>query len=118
MVGTELHLRRGGDRTPAPLPSGGFLYAAERQYGHWAILQPLYKALGQIYKAAMTFYQANKKTKEGSLLDPSTFFQYRRRHSQFERFWASTKNGRRRRTVEGYLRKFIDGLTEVDVGGV
>jgi hypothetical protein len=66
-----------------------FLYAAEREYSHWQILQPLYKALGQIYKAAMAFYQANKKTKEGSLLDPSTFFKYRGRHSQFEKFWAS-----------------------------
>ncbi len=94
-----------------------FLYAAEREYPHWATLQPLYKALGQIYKAAMTFYQANKKTKEGSLLDPSSFFKYRGRHSQFEKFWASAKNGRRR-TVDGYLRKFIDALAEVDVRGV
>jgi hypothetical protein len=90
------------------------LYAKEREYSHWAILQPLCKALGQIYKGAMTFYQANKKTKEGPLLDPSTFFKYRGRHSQFEKFWASAKNIRRS-TVDGYLRKFIDALTEVDV---
>lgn len=94
-----------------------FLYAAEREYSHWGILQPLYKALGQIYKGAMTFYQANKRTKEGSLLDPSTFFKYRGRHSQFEKFWASAKNGRRR-AVDGYLRKFIDALAEIDVLGV
>jgi uncharacterized protein YpmB len=107
-VGTELrrHSRQ-----------ASFLYATEREYSHWAILQPLYKALGQIYKGAMTFYQANKKTKEGSLLDPSTFFKYRGRHSQFEKFWESAKNSRRR-TVDGHLRKFIDALTEVDVRGV
>jgi hypothetical protein len=75
----------------------GFLYATERECSHWAIVQPFYKALGQIYKGAMTFCQANKKTKEGSLLDPSTFFKYRGRHSQFEKFWASAENSRRRR---------------------
>lgn len=94
-----------------------FLYAAERESSHWSTLQPLYKTLGLIYQAAMSFYRANKKTKDGSLLDPSTFFKYRGRHLQFEKFWASGTNTRRS-TADRYLRKFVDGLKEVDVRGV
>lgn len=91
-----------------------FLYATEREYSYWKILQPLYKGLGQLYQAALAFYRANKKTKDGLLLDPSTFFKYKGRHLQFQKFWASGKNGRRGATND-QLRRFINGLKEVDV---
>lgn len=94
-----------------------FLYAAERESSYWLIFKPFYKAIGEIYGGALTFYRANKKTKDGSLLDPSTFFKYKDRHLQFGKFWASGKN-RRRSAVRARLRKFVEGLEDVDVRAV
>ena len=91
-----------------------FLYATEREESHWKVLQPLYKGFGQLYQAALAFYRANKKTKDGLLLDPSTFFKYRGRHRQFQKFWASGENSRRSATSD-QLRRFIKDLKEVDV---
>lgn len=93
-----------------------FLYAAEREHSHWKTLHPLYRAFEQIYHTAMAFYRANKRTKDASLLDPSTFFKYRGRHLQFQKFWASSKN-RRRNAVGGQLRKFVEGLRGINVRG-
>lgn len=93
-----------------------FLYAAERESSFWATFEPFNKAIKQIYRGALTFYQANKKTKDGLLLDPSSFFKYKDRHHQFERFWASAKNTRRG-NVSVRLQKFVDALREVDVRG-
>ena len=94
-----------------------FLYAAEREGSYWSVLKPFYKAIGEIYGGALTFYRANKKTRDGSLLDPSTFFKYKDRHLQFERFWVSGKN-KRRGAVQARLRKFIEGLEQIDVRSV
>jgi hypothetical protein len=91
-----------------------FLYVSERETAFWHVLQPLYKAFRQLYQAALAFYRANKKTKDGLLLDTSTFFKYKGRHLQFQKFWTSAKGGRRAAT-NSQLRRFINGLRETDI---
>jgi hypothetical protein len=105
-----IHLRRQNLRA-------NFLYTAEREYNYPRVLQPLYRAFDQFYKVAMAFYRANKRTKDGSLLDPSTFFKYRGRHIQFQQFWMSNKN-RKRKVSQTAIQKFIQGLEAMDVRGV
>jgi hypothetical protein len=93
-----------------------FLYATERENKYSRVLQPLYRILDQFYKVAMAFYRANNRTKDGSLLDPSSFFKYRGRHLQFHQFWMSNKN-RKRKASRDAIQKFIKGLEAIDVRG-
>lgn len=104
------YLRRHAMRT-------NFLYAAEREYSHRTVLQPLYRVFDHAYKAALAFYRTNNRTREGSLLDPSTFFKYRGRHLQFQKFWMSGKNTKRNVT-QAAISKFINAVEEIDVRGV
>src|SRR5208282_6937433 len=84
-----------GAKLRRPTVQTRFLYAAEREGSYSGTFKPFHKAISQIYGGALTFYQANKRTKDGSLLDPSTYFKYKDRHFQFKQFWASGKNTRR-----------------------
>jgi len=104
-IGTQLHKHS---------LQTNFLYVAERAYTYRKSLQPLYVSLRQLYLTAMAFYQANKRTKDRSLLDPSTFFKYKDRHLQFEVFWASSKN-HRRNSIRTQLRKFVDSLKGINI---
>jgi hypothetical protein len=84
-----------------------FVFASERYSQYKKTLNPLYRATENVYRGIRKFYYRNRKTGEG-YLEERTFFKYRRRHLQFERFLHSYA---RRAEIQRDLRKFV-GLVD------
>lgn len=81
-----------------------FVFASERYSHHTKELNPLYAAARQVLRAVRSFYFQNRKTDDG-YLDEASFFSYRQRHLQFERFFESRRNTHRARTTR-FLKQF------------
>jgi hypothetical protein len=82
-IGQSLRKRELGDN---------FRYIVEREDKYYKQFKPLYSAIEDIFKSTMAFYRLNRRTKEGTYLDESTFFKHKGRHIEFEKFWRSSKN--------------------------
>jgi len=89
-----------------------FRYACEQN--EWkSILLPLNKALIHVFRAAIQFYRLNRGEGEGAK-DISTFFQLSILHSEFSKFWSSSKNTHRNK-AKMYFEKFRQALKKLEI---
>jgi hypothetical protein len=89
-----------------------FRYMAERQNAYDKEFKPFYSAIKSIFAITMLFYRRNKKTKDG-ILDESSFFRIKNRHTQFMKFWVKDKSPRRQR-VDRQLNRFIEHVDSIE----
>lgn len=89
-----------------------FRYIAERRARYEKQLKSLYNAVDSIFRAAMAFYRANRKTKDG-ILDESTFFRHKFLHREFLKYWRLSTNTRRN-YVDKQFDSFIKYLHDVE----
>ena len=87
-----------------------FAFASERYYQYANALNPLYRATDKLFREIRKFYYRNRKTGEG-YLEERTFFKYRGRHLQFERFLRSTQ----RAEIQRELGKFVSLVDAVEI---
>jgi hypothetical protein len=88
-----------------------FVFASERYWHHWRALKPLYLSTRSVYGIVRRFYFRNRRTQEGHL-DEGTFFKYKHRPAQFERF-LRTNGGRR--DIQKKLRSFVDAIEQIEL---
>ncbi len=89
-----------------------FRYACEHHM-YRGLLDILLNGIVCIYKAASTFHRLNRGEGEEGL-DVSSFFQRTKLHTEFERFWHSTKNPHRNKTND-YFKRFKKSLDELEI---
>jgi hypothetical protein len=87
-----------------------FIFASERYWQHATALNPLYQAAGGVFRALRHFYLKNRRSPEG-FLDEGTFFKYRNRAPQFERFFRA-RGGLRQ--TQRQLRRFVSRIDQLD----
>ena len=80
----------------------------------WEPLRKLDKAIPSVLKASPDFYRRYRGNGEEQH-DPSSFFRIRGRHKQFEEWWSSRKNSRRKLT-EGLFLGFEQAVAAHEIG--
>jgi hypothetical protein len=90
-----------------------FVFASERYWQHERELNPLYSAAKNVLMAVRSFYFANRKTEDG-YLDEASFFGYRRRDLQFEKFFEARGNSRKRVTKK-FVKQFTSRIEALEI---
>ena len=90
-----------------------FVFASERYGQHKREINPLYSAAGNVLRAVRSFYFANRKTEDG-YLDEASFFSYRRRHLQVEKFFEARGNRHRVQTKK-FLKQFAARVEALEI---
>lgn len=70
----------------------------------------LWKAITEVFRAAIDFYRLNRG-KGDKALDPSAFFKRKNLHVEFAKFWNGSRN-KHRTKYKNYIQKFETALTE------
>ena len=90
-----------------------FVFASERYWHHTRELNPLYAAARNVLRTVRGFYFKHRKTDEG-YLDEASFFGYRRRDLQFQRFFEARGNRYRGRTTK-FLKQFTARVEALEI---
>ncbi len=90
-----------------------FVFAHERYSQHTRELNPLYRAARIVLRGIRRYYFTHRQTNDG-YLDEASFFGYRRRHLEFERFFRSRSKGLRAATKE-QLSKFSKQIDSLEI---
>ena len=70
----------------------------------------LWKAITEVFRAAIDFYRINRG-KGDKALDVSAFFKRKNQHVEFSKFWNSSKN-KHRAKYKRFIEKFEVALNE------
>jgi hypothetical protein len=75
-----------------------------------AVVPSLSRAIEAVYRSALAFYRS-QRGKGQKALDVSTFFQRKRLHDEFARYWSSSRNTQRQ-TFRKRMASVARGLEE------
>ncbi len=98
-----------GSKLTNYVPRENFRKLAESYYAHAPEFRDLSNSIRSIFRIALAFYRANRKT-DDAVFDESTFFRRMKLQPEFTKYWNSSNNPKRAE-VSNQLERFTERLS-------